>query len=370
MVFSFYQNVRDRAWDKINIFGTMKLYLFILCLLAIRLTTSAQYSQVQLSKKQQAYTDSLKKVVYLHTFPIWGQKAYKLGIDLNYPAGVMANYFYANQGLIIENLQLGLQTDNQNIPLTPINFIGFKNNSVKASTFMVRPDLWIFPFLDLYGIFGYGTSTTTVNITTPVELSSVVTQNVRTAGFGFTGAFGIGIFFFAADLNWTWNKPDKLDNPVPAQTMSFRLGHTFKFAEHPQKNIGIWAGALRARFGAGTVGEITLSDALPPEVWQRKDQIVTDYYNWYNGLNPSNPADKLKMQTADKILTPIIQKIGAADGSAIVRYSLDKRPVQEWNMIVGGQYQMNKRWIFRSEAGFLGNRNTFLLSANYRFFVF
>jgi hypothetical protein len=348
----------------------MKRYLTVLFLLFHSIFGSAQYSQVQLSKKQQHYTDSLKKVVYTHTFPIWGQKAYHLGVDMPYPAGVMTNYFYANQGLIIENLQLGLQTNNQDIPLTPVNLIGFKNNSVVANTFNVRPDLWIFPFLDLYGIFGYGSSTTTVNIVTPVPLTSVVNQNVRTAGFGFTGAFGLGIFFLAADMNWTWNKPDKLDKPVPAQTLSFRLGHTFRFADHPQKNIGIWAGALRARFGAGTVGEITLSDALPPEVWQKKDQIVNDYYAWYNGLDPSNPGDKIKMQAADKILTPIIQKIDAADGSAVVRYALDKRPVQEWNMIVGGQFQLNKRWVFRAETGFLGERNTLLLSANYRFFVF
>jgi hypothetical protein len=348
----------------------MKRYLFVLFLLANALTSLAQYSQVELSKKQQHYTDSLKKVVYNHTFPLLGQKAYKMGVDIPYPAGVMTNYFYANQGLIIENLQLGLETSNQNIPLTPIDFIGFSKNNVTASTFMVRPDLWIFPFLDVYGIFGYGSSTTTVNINTPVILSSVVTQNVRTAGFGFTGAFGLGFFFLAADMNWTWNKPDKLDNPVPAQTLSFRLGHTFKFAEHPQKNIGIWVGALRARFGAGTLGEIKLSDALPPEVWQRKDEIVNEYYAWYNGLNPSNPVDKIKMEKADQVLTPIIERISAADGSATVRYALDKRPGEEWNMIAGAQYQLNKRWVFRTEAGFLGDRTTFLLSANYRFFVF
>jgi hypothetical protein len=348
----------------------MKRYLSILFLLASGLTGMAQYNQVQLSKKQQHYTDSLKKVVYNHTFPIWGQKAYKLGVDIAFPAGVMTNYFYANQGLVIENLQLGLKTNNQDIPLTPIDFIGFHKNSVAASTFNVRPDLWVFPFLDVYGIFGYGSSTTTVNINVPVTLTSVVTQNVRTAGFGFTGAFGLGFFFLAADLNWTWNKPDKLDKPVPAQTMSFRLGHTFKFEDHPQRNIGIWAGALRARFGAGTVGEIKLSDALPAEVWQRKDEIVNEYNTWYNGLDPSNPVDKLKMEKADKVLTPIIDRIAAADGSATVRYALDKRPGNEWNMIVGAQYQVNKRWIFRTEGGFLGDRTTLLLSANYRFFVF
>jgi hypothetical protein len=173
----------------------MKRYLFILFLVTGVHNGLAQYSQVQLSKKQQHYTDSLKKVVYHHTFPILGQKAYKMGVDMPYPGGVMTNYFYANQGLIIENLQLGLQTNNQDIPLTPVDFIGFSNNNVTAHTFNVRPDLWIFPFLDLYGIFGYGSSTTTVNLSTPVSLTSVVTQNVKTVGFGFTGALDLAFFW-------------------------------------------------------------------------------------------------------------------------------------------------------------------------------
>src|SRR5688572_2593933 len=155
----------------------MKHYLcFPLALLISISGIHAQYSQRKLSKKQQEYTDSLKNVTYNHSFPILGQKAYKMGFDIPYPVGVMGNYFYVNQGIIIENLQLGLQSQNHDIPLTPIDFVEFGSNDVTANTFMVRPDLWVFPFLDVYGIFGFGTSTTTVNLTIPVELTSVVEQ--------------------------------------------------------------------------------------------------------------------------------------------------------------------------------------------------
>src|SRR5690349_12036381 len=99
-----------RELNETKAIRTMKRNLFTLFFLTIGCGGFAQYSQVQLSKKQQYYTDSLKKVVYRHTFPIWGQKALKLGVDMPYPAGVMTNYFYANQGMIIENLQLGLQS--------------------------------------------------------------------------------------------------------------------------------------------------------------------------------------------------------------------------------------------------------------------
>jgi hypothetical protein len=210
----------------------MKRYLFLpVALLTVTCIYGQQYSTRKLSKKQQEYTDSIKNVKYDHTFPLLGQKAYKAGFDIPYPYGIMANYFYTKQGLLIDNLQLGLKTRNQDIPLTPVDFIEFGNNTTEVSNFNVRPDIWIFPFLSLYGVFGYGTSTTTVNVTTPVTLKSVVKQGVSTAGFGVTGAFGLGFLFIALDGNWTWNKPEKLDKPVPASIFSIRLGHSFQFPE-------------------------------------------------------------------------------------------------------------------------------------------
>jgi len=42
----------------------MRRYLILLIFIAIRLGLVAQYSRVRFSKKQQEYTDGLKKVVY------------------------------------------------------------------------------------------------------------------------------------------------------------------------------------------------------------------------------------------------------------------------------------------------------------------
>ena len=348
----------------------MKTYLITLSLFLATNQAFTQYSEKPTSKKEQQYIDSLKNVKYDYKLPFLAQKAYKAGFDVQYPFGIMTNYFYAKQGLIIENLQLGLTTQNQEIPLTPVDFIEFSNNTVVANSFNVRPDVWILPFLDLYGIFGVGTSTTTVNITTPVAFTSVVNQSLKTAGLGFTAAFGVGPLFTVVDMNWTWNKPEKLDKPVPVNTLSVRLGHTFKIPGKPYRNFGLWAGAMRARMGAGTVGQITLADALPPEVFKRKDEIVAEYNEWYNSLSPTNPADIKKKQVADKVLTPIMERLDAADGSAVVRYAIDKRPAEEWNMLIGGQFQLNKHWAFRSEAGIIGDRKSLLISAQYRFLWF
>ena len=113
-----------------------------------------------------------------------------------------------------------------------------------------------------------------------------------------------------------------------------------------------------------TVGEIQLIDAISPEAWERRDEIVSNYYNWYD--NEATPAQKI---VVDKVLTPIVERLEAADGSSIVRYGMDKRVKEKWNGIFGAQYQFNKRWMLRTEAGLIGDRKSFLISLNYRFLM-
>jgi opacity protein-like surface antigen len=329
----------------------------------------AQYANTKIKDKNQAYTDSLKQVKYDNIFPIWGQKAYEKGFDIPYPTGIMVNYFYVKQGLIVENLRLGLLTDNQDIPLTDVDFIQFGNNFSTANTVMVRPDVWVFPFLNVYGIFGVGNSTTEVNITAPIELKSVVDQGVKTSGFGMTAAGGLGPVWIAIDGNVTWTKPELLDKAVKVQTFGLRFGHNFVSKTKPYRNFGLWVGAMKASISSNTVGQIKMKDALPPEVFDRADQIAADYYAWYDTLDPNSLIDRKKIEVADRVLTPFVERLEAADGEAIVRYGIDKRVKQEWNGLIGAQYQWNKNWTLRSEAGIVGDRKSFLLSLNYRFLL-
>lgn len=352
----------------------MNKYSFSLALVTAILFTTCQYSSAQYSNKKvgpkyQAYTDSLKNHEYDYIFPIFGQQTYQKGFDIPYPAGIMANYMWLRQSIVIDNMQLGIKTDNHDIPLTPVDFIEFGENTNTSYTVNVRPDLWIFPFLNAYGIFGYGNSTTEVNLNFPVELKSVVEQKITTYGFGLMGAFGIGPMWMSIDANFTWNKPDLLEKAVPVNVQGIRLGHTFTFKNKPDRNFAVWIGTMRASMGAETVGEIQLSDALPPETWEKADEIVSNYWAWYDALDPENPFDQRKIEKADEVLTPIVNKIDEADGSSIIRYGMDKQVKQMWNGIIGMQFQLNKHWMLRSEGGIIGDRKSFLLSANYRFLM-
>ena len=58
------------------------------------------------------------------------------------------------------------------------------------------------------------------------------------------------------------------------------------------------------------------------------------------------------------------------DGSSVIYYGMDKQVTQMWNGVVGMQFQLNKHWQIRSEAGLFGDRKSWLISVNYRFLGF
>ncbi len=336
-------------------------YYFIIICINI---SFAQQPSIKVREKFEKYRDSLKHVEYNYTFPIFGQGAYNKGFDIPYPVGIMGNFMFMEQGITVDNLQLGLDTKNLNIGLTPVNFITFGNNINTTYTVNVRPDVWLFPFLNVYGIFGYGHSRTEINLVHPINLQSIVDQNVSSFGVGLMFAGAVGPIFFSVDANFTWNKPELLDEAVPVRVTGIRFGHSFVFKSKPDRNIAIWVGGFFMETGSNTSGRLKLKDALSSADGVKRDEIVTNYYNWYD--NEASIPQKL---VADRILTPIVETLAAADGEAIIKYSLDKQVQQKWNGIIGAQYQPNKKWMFRTELGVLGNRKSVLLSLNYRFLL-
>jgi hypothetical protein len=208
-----------------------------------------------------------------------------------------------------------------------------------------------------------------VELVAPVKLNSIVEQDISTSGFGVMTGFGAGPVWVSVDANWTWNKPELLDKAVNVNVLGLRFGHTFRNERHPERNFAIWAGGMRASMGSETVGAVSLGDAIPQDVWDRRDQIVAEYYSWYDGLNPNLPGDAVKIQVADEVLTPIVERLDAADGSAVVKYGMEKQVKERWNGVVGAQYQFNKHWMLRTEAGLFGNRKSYMLSLNYRFLL-
>ena len=138
------------------------------------------------------------------------------------------------------------------------------------------------------------------------------------------------------------------------------------------------------KLNTGTTGSIDLTEVIDTNGLQaRVDaglQKVSDSYvgveNWWNGLSPleqKNPVNVAKYEGANLALDRASGFLNSLDEAlndeqnASVQYSLDKRPKDMWNFIIGSQYQHNKHWMLRLEYGFLGSRQQIIAGLQYRF---
>ncbi len=366
----------------------MKLYK-ILFLLFISSTAFAQvYTDKIVGKKNQELKDSIKQAEYPYLLPIWGDKVTKKGFRLPYSAGISINAFQQESDLIINNLNVGFNNGPQyNLD----QIVRFDDAVSRASSITIRPDVWILPFLNVYGIFGKAKTSTEIkaavwlpdennNWSEIMNFSTKANFDATSAGFGLTPTIGIGGGWLALDMNMLWTDISELNKPVFTYVFGPRIGKTFKLKK-PDSNIAFWTGAFRVKLSSETSGNLPISDVIDTSQMQEKvdaglqsveeRQIAVD--NKWSTADQTNPKNKLEYKIATEALESARSFLTALDGalsspeSSTVQYSLDKKPADMWNFLLGTQYQLNRHYMFRGEVGFLGSRTQYLVGLQYRF---
>ena len=300
--------------------------------------------------------DSLKNSTYPHYLPIWGKKITAKGIDLPYPVGIMVNYVYSNQKIQIPQIAIGF---NGGELVEISDYVRFRDIDVKANVANFRPDAWILPFFNVSGIFGYMDNTTTVQVGLPIDLTAVSEGSGPYWGFGMLLAGGFGPMFMSTDMNLAWVKTSQLEKPSRARIHGFRLGYVHNSPKHPQRNWSLWVGAQFQKLVAETVGTVNLDDVIDiPE--DERQQLIENITEWYDGLGPTG--QEIFEDLANNLISFL-----EGDQPITVSYSLTKKLANPWSMAIGGQYQFSKRLQLRTEYNFLGSREQFLVSLNYRF---
>ncbi|MHA4843817.1 hypothetical protein ACX0G7_06635 [Flavitalea antarctica] len=350
------------------------------------------YSNMEVGKKNVELKDSLTKSEYPYILPILGKKATKKGFNLPYSAGLGINTVWQKSELIIEDLKVGF---NNAPPYDLDEVIRFNEAISEATALNIRPDVWILPFLNIYGIIAVANPSTVVDFGLYVpdstdtwkEVANYRTEanfSATTLGFGLTPTIGIGGGWLALDMNWTWSDVSALDHPVNTFVFGPRFGKSFKLKK-PEQNIAMWVGGFRIKYGAETNGSVAINeviegdgqasakiDAGQQKVAEAQNQVDA----WWGSLTPpqqNNPVNKAKYETANRALEKAGSILSAADGAlntisnSTVQYSLNKRLKDAWNFIIGAQFQLNKHWMIRGEYGFLGSRQQFIGGLQYRF---
>ncbi len=369
-----------------------KLFLSVaIAFITANLAFAQTYSNKVVGDKNQELKDSLKVTEYPYFLPIWGQKVTQKGYTLPYSAGISLNYFGQESDLIIDNLYVGFN----NGPMYNLEeIVRFDKAVSTANSLSLRPDIWVFPFLNVYGIFGKAKTSTEIGAglwlpdttNTWNEITSFSTKadfDATTMGFGFTPTIGIGGGFLALDMNFAWTDISALSKPAFSFVFGPRLGKSFKF-KNENSNIAVWVGGFRVKLSSETSGSINLSELFPVDELQAKvdngflkvedAQIQVD--TWWEGLTPQeqkNPINAAKYETANRTITAAGNLLTTVDGAlndenkASVQYSLNKTPKDMWNMVVGSQYQMNRHLMLRVEYGFLASRQQLTMGLQYRF---
>lgn len=351
------------------------------------------FTNKEVGKRGNLISDSLKEVEYPYSLPIWGAKATKAGYSLPYSAGLSVQYFSQVSAIVISDLQVGFN----NGPKYDLNgIVRFDEAQATASALTFRPDVWLFPFLNVYGILGTASASTEVNFGVWVPDSTGASREVLKAGttidftttafgFGFTPTIGVGGGFLALDMNFAWADVPQLSEPAFTFVFGPRLGKNFRFKNHNERSIAVWGGAFRVKINSYTNGSVDLSEVLPPDgsFGGKVDEAmikVADYQQqvdeWWTNLSPldqRNPVNIARHNAANAALERAGDFLVGANNavetveSSSVQYTMNKQQKSLWNIIVGAQYQHSKHWMLRGEFGFRGTRTQGMVGLQYRF---
>ncbi|WP_223033990.1 hypothetical protein [Hanstruepera marina] len=343
----------------------MKIKLFTLFIFII---FGVSHTNAQDDLKIMSKTDSIFfSKPYPYILPILGDKAHNTKVRMPLPIGVMFNALVGTQYLSLDNMQLGF--GNVNSPDNPemidlSEFVTFEDITAQTSTYNLRFDTWVLPFLNVYGIVGK-TKKANISVTLidPIPLSVTTEVSGTYVGYGMMAAGAVGPLFISLDANQTYSFNPRLDDPAKVSIAGLRTGPVFKFKNNPKMNITLWAGAMYTNFNSETVGSIRATE-LAPDAPARIDEMITNLNDWYDNLSP---ADQLKYYIPYTKLNNGLENIQDSVNNGYIRYSFDKKINNPWNMLIGAQWQINYRWQMRAEAQFLGDRTAGLFSLNYRF---
>ncbi|EPY4185071.1 hypothetical protein ACXDHV_000447 [Klebsiella variicola] len=286
-------------------------------------------------------------------FPIWGDEARARGYSIPLPYGVNLSYMNIRQDIMVDSITFsGLKLGNHPIP-SDMFAIDAGHTREKSKTENLRLDMWVFPFLNVYGLVGHtrGSSVSQVSVDSDPSqfrgLDRVIASAVHqlyqsgklqnidftldfkgtTWGTGFTLAGGYGNWFGLVDTNYTRTDFDILDGSISAVTISPRVGYRFSFQgiDGPS-HLSLWVGSMYQDVQQEFKGD--LADLhMPPE------------------------------------LQPLIAAVNK-DGEG--KFDVKQKLTSPWNMLIGAQYEVTKNFNVLTEFGF-NERNSFFVSGEYRF---
>lgn len=339
-----------------------------------------------------------------YDLPIWGKKAAKRGYKLQLPYGINAMYVNTIVGLDISKFRLEIgEGQYQDFIDEKLNVETLNFTKVRAyfNGLNFRPDVWFFPFLNVYGIITTGTGNTEVELAPQIpygkgddilylpSFGSKVDFKANAYGLGGTFIYGFGRnYFVSIDANYSWTVSDLLEDNVGVVTASGRVGEHWDLGKSKQQKLAVYVGFMYRNFtnSKGTRGQINLSEVFPDLENQvttgidnrvtKNNQSIEENKESIAGLNPINDREEIEDLRADnRVLTAKNIALNSLDEQLAksgiydteIRYEIKKTMLQNWTFEFGASYNLNDHWAIRSEIGSSSEQTLILAGLTYRF---
>lgn len=320
-------------------------------------------------KTRQQIEDSLFfSRSYPYVLPVLGEKAHKRGYRVQKPFGIMVNTVWVEQSLTVDDFQVGFGNLTQEAPRPELidiyQIVKFDQVKTHTNAWNIRADVWLLPFLNVYGLYGRSETTDVdTKMVQPFPLKIHTDASGYFVGYGTVVAGKLGPLFLSANLNQNYNHGNNLRNTMKISIMGFRGGPVIKFPKRPEMMLTLWAGAMHTKFHGETLGT-TYTAKLAPDAPAEVDRMSQELDQWYDGLNR---LDQIKYKLVYEALGNGLDGLKDGVQNTYIDYSITKSMERPWNMLFGVQWEINDSWQIRAESHFLGSRWAGMFSANYRF---
>ncbi|MCU4175663.1 hypothetical protein [Carboxylicivirga sp. N1Y90] len=352
-------------------------------LLAVLVVSSTlTYGQIDTTRKGYEWPYSM---------PIFGKKAAERGYKIQLPYGLNINYVYNRMDLEISSFGMTIGDDpnsninqliNEHVTTETLNFT---NTIAKTNGMNLRADVWVFPFLNFYGLYSNSSGSTHVSlqpqwfdddgnlVLSLPQITSDVHFSANTYGLGTTVVGKIyDDYFFSVDANFTWSHSELLDKPAKFGVVSARVGDRVKLGKNSM--LALYVGGMYRGFldNDGNFGAIGIQQALPEigsRLFPEIDRRIEANNDAIAELDPDNIWDQIEIAKLER-KNEILGEINTAfEGlvSSDVNYGIKKDIINHWSVQFGFNLEINESLTARGEFG-KGHGNDFvLMGIQYRF---
>ena len=281
--------------------------------------------------------------VWNRALPFLAQRVIDMGYELPLPYGIGLTYAHVDQEQILSDLQVGINGGAKQ----PFPFVGFDNAKSKSDSLQVKLDAWLFPFMNVFALFG--------------RVEGEAPLNVYLDGNGMLDQLGVP----------TCSTPPPLP-PSDAILCGLLEDETFvldieaKFRGNTYGAGTVLAGGWNNWFVTVPIS-FTYADMEGKETEGTTTSITPRFGRVVNLGNNGN----LALYTGGSYLRTKLQVQGTVttpNGLLTIDYTIQQKNKDRWTVVLGGNWDISKRWSVSAEYnGFVGSRDAFITSLVRRF---